>query len=369
MPYSIQASSHPHSQSQTKAPSIITIGNFDGVHVGHQTLINTLCSFAKNLDFRENFLKENKDFAQDFKFIIEKFQISPKAIFNDQILTFSPHPATILNSRQISQISTDEHRFLSIKKLNPSQINIIFFNTEIAKLSCEEFCLNLIENYNLKILFIGHDFKMGHDRVDFSQLKKMGKKLGFCVYQLPAICLNSKINFTNQYANTAKYISNKHCLIICSTNIRLALANAEIELAKAMLGTYFSIYGLVVHGAKRGGDLLGFPTANILEDSFIVPKNGVYLTRTQILSEKYQNKVFNSITNIGYNPTFDNQKKSIETFIFDFNEDIYGLNIQIQFLQFLRDEKKFNSITELSMQIKKDIEQSKKNLQNLNSPL
>ncbi len=333
------------------APSAITIGNFDGVHLGHQALINTMISFVRNLDYRANFLHKNQDFAYNYKQVVDK---NFEENLVSRIITFSPHPATVLCSKILYPLTTDERRFASLKSFNPNHVNVVFFNTEISKMSCEEFCLYLVKEYNLKILFIGHDFKMGYDRCGFATINEIGLKHGFCVYQIPAVNLID-------YNNTAlgNYIKNDHNIpIICSSNIRLALANGEIEMANSMLGSNFTISGIVEHGAKRGGDLLGFPTANLKEDIVLIPKNGVYITKTRVLSDAYQDKIFNSVTNIGHNPTFGNNKRSIETFIMDFSDNLYGTTVQVEFLQFLRNEKKFNSGQELAEQIKLDLARS-----------
>lgn len=315
-----------------KPCSIITIGNFDGVHVGHAHIINHLAKFASSYAYRKEFFAENKEIAPQYHLDL---QTNPASC----LLTFTPHPASVLGNKFYIPLMTHEKRLQTLKNFPLHNVETLPFTREFSQKSSEEFCEFLAKEYNAAMLFIGHDFKIGHDRAGKDKLIEHGKKYGFAVYAHEPIRLESGE-------------------IISSTQIREALLAGNIHKANTMLGYAYTLSGTVEHGFNRGGKLLGFPTANLLEEALIVPKNGVYATKVKIFDSRFcKNKepeIFYGMTNIGFNPTFNNNARSIETFIFDFDADIYDTEIEISFHHLLREEKKFNSLPELIAQLTED---------------
>lgn len=321
-----------------KPCSIITIGNFDGVHSGHTHIINHLIKFSSSCAYRKEFFAQNKELAPQYHLDL---QTNPASC----LLTFTPHPASVLGNKFYIPLMTHEKRFQTLKNFPLHTVEILNFTKEFSRKSSEEFCEFLAKEYNAAMLFIGHDFKIGHDRAGKEKLAEHGKKFGFAVYAHEPVRLENEE-------------------IISSTQIREALLSGNIHKANAMLGYAYTLSGTVQHGFKRGGKLLGFPTANLLEETLIVPKNGVYATMVKIFDSRFtknkQPEIFCGMTNIGFNPTFNNNARSIETFIFDFDADIYDTEIEISFHHLLREEKKFNSLAELTAQLTKDKQNAQK---------
>lgn len=315
-----------------KPCSILTIGNFDGVHVGHSHIINHLIKFASSSSYREEFFEDNPALRKHYHLDL---QTNPAS----GLLTFNPHPASVLGNKFYIPLMPHEKRLQTLKIFPLHRVEELPFTKEFSQKSSEEFCEFLVKKYNIAMLFIGHDFKIGHDRAEREKLIEHGKKLGFAVYAHEPVRLD-----------TGEVIS--------STQIRENLLAGNIQKANSMLGYAYTLSGTVQHGFNRGGKLLGFPTANLLEKTLIVPKNGVYATKVKIFDSRFvknkQAQVFHGMTNIGYNPTFNNNARSIETCIFDFDADIYEKDIEISFYHLLREEKKFNSINELKEQITED---------------
>lgn len=200
-------------------------------------------------------------------------------------------------------------------------------------MSPEEFVVNILKNkLNIKLAVAGHDYRFGYKgEGDIPLLKEFGKKYGFKVVVIPPITCDGEI--------------------ISSTSIRQSIISGNLETAYKLLGRNYSIIAEVVNG-RRVGNTIGFPTANIHPEKFLVlPHNGVYITKTLL-----NGKLYNSMTNVGYNPTFEDVKQiTVETHIMDFNQDIYGKKIEVFFLKKIRDEKKFNNVEELVNQITKDM--------------
>lgn len=316
--------------------SIITIGNFDGVHLGHRYIIEHLKKFASSFAYRKQFFEENPE-------LLKNYRLSLDANPASCLITFKPHPAEVLGNKFFIPLMTYEKRLETLKNFNLHCVEEIPFTKDFANKSAEEFCAYLVKKYKLAMLFIGHDLKLGHDRAGKEKLQELGKKMGFAVYSHDA--LTQENNSANE--------------IVSSTKIREALLSADIPKANAMLGHAYSLSGKVRHGFNRGGKLLGFPTANLLEDTLVVPKNGVYATKARIFDPRFPQE-FHAMTNIGYNPTFNGKARSIETFIIDFDADIYDCDIEISFYQFLREEKKFNSLQELTDQLTADVHHAQK---------
>ena len=281
--------------------SIVTIGNFDGIHLGHRALI-------------ENVVKE-----------------ANYNCFNSALVTFEPHPQEILNrGKPISRICTSSHQLSLFEKLGLDEVHIIRFTKELSRMPPKEFALKfLINRFNLTKLIIGYDFRFGKQRSgDFKLLNNLSKNYNFSVEEFAPIKEKGQI--------------------VSSTLIRKLIKEFNFKKIPDYLGREFSLYGKVVYGEKRGKKL-GFPTANITPGTPLAIKNGVYISKI-----KLEEKIYYGITNIGKRPTFGENLVNIETWIFEFDGDIYGKNLEVIPLRNLRPEKKFSNIKELKKQIDLD---------------
>ena len=283
--------------------TILTIGTFDGVHLGHQKVLERLTNSAK-----ENNLKST-------------------------VLTFFPHPRTILNpNKPLKLINSVKERTELLNRSKVDNLIIHPFDKNFSELDPEKYVVEiLVKKLKAKIILIGYDHKFGKNRTaDITDLKIYGKKYGFKVIEIKA-----------------KEISN---IAISSTKIRKAISEGNISTAKKYLGYDFSLSGKIVHG-KSIGRTLGFPTANIevKEEYKLLPKNGVYLIQSVINHNKYF-----GMMNIGIKPTIKESSKTIEVNFFDFEGDLYNKKITVSIKQFIRNEIKFDSLELLKSQILKD---------------
>lgn len=281
----------------------VTIGNFDGVHLGHQQLFATVVQKARS---------------------IEGTSIA---------ITFDPHPLQVLLPGGIKLISTCEQKIELIEMAGIDVLLIVPFTREFAATSADEFVSGLlVGRLGVKELVVGYDYAFGKGRsgnIDF--LRKQGEIHGFPVTVVDAFYVDGQL--------------------VSSTRIRELIREGEMSAAKTLLGRFYQIRGTVQVGKQRGGPVIGFPTANLkLEEEDLVPKHGVYVT--QVICS---GKCYGGILNIGYNPTFGEEQLVAETHIFDFSEDIYGKPIKVNLLKFLRSERKFAGAQELSQQIVKDV--------------
>ncbi len=285
---------------------VITIGTFDGVHLGHQKIIENLVAKAK--------------------------EVGGESV----LMTFSPHPRMVLfpDSHSLQLIQTEGEK---LKKLATTGIEncIIFpFTFEFSRLSAMEFVRDVLVNtLNIHTVIIGYDHQFGRNREgNIQYLKDISSIYDFQAVEIPA----KEIDAVN----------------VSSTKIRRAILEGEIELANQYLGNPYVLSGKVIQGNQLGRTI-GFPTANIQVNNAtkIIPGNGVYLVKIN-----HKNSLLNGIMNIGRRPTVsDIDENRIEIHIFDFNEDIYGHVLEVEVLKKVRDEKKFNSIGELSKQIEQDL--------------
>lgn len=282
--------------------TIITIGTFDGVHLGHQSILKKITSDNK---------KE----------------------YTSVLLTFFPHPRIALQQdNEIKLLSTIKEKTKLLEYFQLENLIIHPFDKNFSELNPEEFVSEvLVKQLNVYKIVIGYDHRFGKKRAaDIHDLIAFGKKYGFEVEQINAKEINE--------------------IAVSSTKIRKALMDGNIKLANKYLGYPFIITGFVVNG-KKLGRTLGFPTANIkIEENYkLLPKNGVYLAKSKI-----ENIEYFGMMNIGNNPTIGENKQSVEIHFFNLNEDLYNKEIQISILEHIREEKKFNTLDELKDQLGKD---------------
>lgn len=264
--------------------------------------------------------------------------------YESLVLTFFPHPRMVLQQdSSIKLLNTIDEKATLLEKFGIDNLIIHPFDEVFSNLSAEEFVKNiLVDKLNIHKIIIGHDHRFGKNRTaDINDLILFGKKYKFEVEQI-----------------NAKEIDE---IAVSSTKIRKALLEANIKLANEYLGYSYFISGKVVEG-KKIGRTIGFPTANIQinENYKLLPKNGVY-----IVSSKIDNVLRFGMMNIGKNPTLGDNEQSIEIHFFEINEDIYSKNLQISILEHIREEQKFNSLTELQAQLEKDKLFSLNYIQNL----
>ena len=291
--------------------AVITIGNFDGIHIGHQAL---------------------------FHEVIEKADtIGGTSI----VMTFDPHPVRVLKQNgHLPLITLNEQKIELIENSGIDVLICIQFNKAFAAISAKEFVEDLLlKCIGMKAIVVGKDYTFGRNREgNLELLQTFADNLEFEV-------------IVADWVQTSRGLPNR----ISSTRTRELVMAGEVADAKKLLGRYYQIRGVVTTGRNRGGKLLGFPTANITLHDELCPKNGVYAVTVDCMEKKYQ-----GVANIGYSPTFDDGLFSVEVHILDFNENIYGKKIRVNFVQRIRDEIKFSDITELSDAIRKDIEKARK---------
>jgi riboflavin kinase/FMN adenylyltransferase len=287
--------------SKDKQGSVAAVGNFDGFHLGHRKLVDTLKQIAreKNLE--------------------------------SLILTFIPNPKVYFN-KELSLINSDQQKKQLLESLGVDQIIFLDFN-QVLDMSGETFVKEiLIDRYKVKFIVMGENFKFGKNRqCDSESLKKMAEKFNFEFTVVTPVILEGTP--------------------ISSSLIRRKLGCSEIEDSNRMLGRSYYIDGIVVEGDKIGREL-GFPTINIKTDNEILP-DGVFKTRTEIDGRP---QIYDSISYIGSSPTFPGKEKKVETHILDFNETVYNQKVRVYFEKKIRGDRKFDSRTTLIDQIKKDIQ-------------
>lgn len=296
-----------YQQIELTKPTGIGLGNFDGLHIAHMALINTLISESKERELES------------------------------VLYSFNKHPENIIRKKLFTPLITSmnkKNKLLELTQLDYSYFEE--FDESFSRMSPEVFVKDiLVDKLGMKLAVTGYDYRFGYKgQGDVAYLIELGQKYKYKVITIPAIKVGDDI--------------------VSSTLIRTHVKKGDMDSAFKLLGRHYSITGIVEKG-KRIGNTMGFPTANIYpEEYLLMPTDGVYVTRTFL-----NGKIYNSITNIGNNPTFEGQKKSIETYIFDYSEDIYGKDIEVFFLKKIRGEKKFSGKQELVDQIIKDTESAR----------
>ena len=290
-------------ESYAKKNSIITIGTFDGVHIGHQKIIKRLVDIAKRKGLQA------------------------------VVLTFFPHPRMVLQKdAKIKLINTIDEKSKLLESFGINHLVIKEFTKDFSRLTALEFVRDVLVNkLNIKHIILGYDHHFGRNRTaNIDDLREFGEVYDFDITEISAQDINE--------------------VTVSSTKIRIALEVGNIEMANAYLGYNYMLTGTIVKG-KSLGKQIDFPTANINieEDYKLIPKNGSYIVKSYINS----NVVF-GMMNIGTNPTVNGEYQSIEVHFFDFDRDIYNEIIEVQLLERLRDEQKFDSIDELKAQLHKD---------------
>lgn len=298
-----------------KKPSVITIGTFDGVHIGHRKIIEQLIDSSK---------KHNLE---------------------STILTFFPHPRMVLQQNvDLKLINTIEERIEILKNTGIDNLIVYPFTKEFSRMQAQEYIEKiLIQKLHAKCVIIGYDHHFGQNRTaDINDLREYGEIYNFKVEEI------SKQDIDD--------------VSVSSTKIRKALLKGELEKANRYLGSPFILSGKIIRG-KQLGKKLGFPTANLyIEESYkLIPKKGVYVVRSKI-----DEKTYFGMMNIGTNPTVGGMDQTIETFFFDLNQNLYGKKLRIELLTRIRDEEKFDSKEELIEAMHEDEKFSKEFIKNYN---
>lgn len=292
-----------------KKSKVVLIGNFDGIHLGHQKLISKAKKIAE--------------------------QKKQKLV----LITFNPHPREIINNIQMDLILPYKEKKLLLKNYGIDKIDEIKFTNKLSKLSAEEFAKEYIYKvHNPSDIVIGKNFKFGHKARGDAKLLKDSLSKKVKVHSIDIKRLDS--------------------LVISSSEIKKLISKGNIDKVNKLLGRNYHISGKVIHGEKRGR-LIGFPTTNLSTEWNFLPKKGVYVSKVVISDKSYQ-----SITNIGVRPTFNANSLQIESHIFDFNKNVYGKKIKIYFLARIRSEKKFETVEKLIENITKDVNFGRKYFKN-----
>ena len=283
---------------------VLTIGNFDGVHVGHQEILKKLVKKAEELGLPS---------------LVISFSVTPETFFG----------------RPKARINNFRDKHLLLESLGVDKHLLIRFNKSFSELRAAEFVNKvLVEKTGVRYCFVGDDFRFGRGREgNFSMLKKMSLEHNFALQKINGVSIGG--------------------LRVSSSEIRKMLTKGDFKSAETFLGRPFSISGKVAHGAQIGRTI-GFPTANIGIKRRLSPVLGVYSVHIE-----HRSKTYTGVCNVGRRPTLDGSKTLLEVFVFDFDQEIYGENVNVIFRQKCRNEIKFGSFDELKKQIEKDVEKSR----------
>jgi riboflavin kinase/FMN adenylyltransferase len=294
-----------------KTPTAIALGNFDGIHRGHQVVLQPIIS-----------------------------RKSPP--FYASVVSFDPHPREFFTEQKLLLLTPKQEKADYLATLGFQQLILISFDRSLASLSPEDFVKQiLIEQLQTKIVSIGEDFRFGYQRKGTAQdLKEIASQLGIEVY----------VNSLHKYRDERQQL-----VRVSSSLIRQALSAGEVERAKTMLGRSYTLTGLIVKG-KQIGRTIGFPTANLqVPSNKFLPRYGVYAVRVN-----YNHNYISGVMNIGCRPTVEGELPTVEVHLLDWSGDLYEQTITVSLEAFLRPEQKFNSLDSLKQQITTDCQQAKR---------
>jgi riboflavin kinase/FMN adenylyltransferase len=287
-------------------PTVLTLGVFDGLHLGHQLIMKTVVERARAVGAVPT------------------------------VITFDPHPRAVLHPESAPPLlQTFDQKIEGFGVLGIEQTIVVRFTKQFANQSAEDFIKDVVmDRLHAREVYLGKGFAFGHNRSgNLELLRRLGAELGFVAGEVPEVKLRGQR--------------------VSSSRIRELLARGQVNLARRMLGRPYGVEGRVERGSERG-HLLGFPTANLHPHNRVIPRNGVYVTGTLIDGQWRR-----SVTNVGLRPTFgvasEPAEPSVETFVMNWDGDLYGDVIRVRFLYRLRDERRFSSVEELKKQITRDV--------------
>jgi riboflavin kinase/FMN adenylyltransferase len=298
---------HGTDNAEIQRPTVLTLGVFDGLHLGHQLVMSTVVDRARTLNAVPT------------------------------VITFDPHPRAVLHPESAPPLlQTLDQKVEGFGVLGIEQTIVVAFTKEFSLIKAEDFLRDVVkERLQAKEVYLGCGFAFGHNREgNIELLRRVSSDLGFFADEVPEVRLRGQR--------------------VSSSRIRALLSQGRVNLARRMLGRPYGVEGRIEHGSRRGHQL-GFPTANLHPHNRVIPKNGVYVTGTLIDGQWCR-----SVTNVGLRPTFGSETEpSVETFVMDWAGDLYGDVLRVRFLYRLRDEKKFGSLDELKAQINKDVSRAR----------
>jgi riboflavin kinase / FMN adenylyltransferase len=284
--------------------AFVTIGNFDGVHLGHIPILK--------------------------KLIEEAHKKKRKAV----VITFDPHPKKVLHPdiRPFYMLTSVEEKIKLLENIGIDGLILIPFDLKFSKMTAEAFVSDILwDRLHIRKIFVGHDYSFGKSKAGNKIfLAEFGKKLGFEVDIIDAIRLDDET--------------------ISSTRLRHLILGGDVRRAARLLGRPYNVTGIIVSGKKRG-TILGIPTANIKPEKELIPSQGVYAVICHVEQNRYK-----GVLNIGFNPTFSDTELSVEVYLLDFSGDVYGEKVDVLFIERIRDEVKFENSEQLVKQIWKDID-------------
>ena len=297
---------HGTDNAEIQRPSVLTLGVFDGLHLGHQLIMRTIVERARAVGAVPT------------------------------VITFDPHPRAVLHPESAPPLlQTFDQKIEAFGVLGIEQTIVVRFTKEFASIRADQFLREVVKDrLHAREVYLGKGFAFGHNREgNIDLLRKLGDELCFVAGEVSEVRLRGKR--------------------VSSSKIRELLTRGQVNLARRMLGRPYGVEGLVERGAERGHKL-GFPTANLHPHNRVIPRNGVYVTGTLIEGQWRR-----SVTNIGLRPTFgEATEPSVETYVMNWDGDLYGDVVRVRFLYRLRDERKFASIEELKTQIKRDVDRA-----------
>jgi riboflavin kinase/FMN adenylyltransferase len=299
---------HGYENAEIARPAVLTLGVFDGLHLGHQLIISRVVERARAVGAVPT------------------------------VITFDPHPRAVLHPESAPPLlQTLDQKVEAFGVLGVEQVIVVRFTREFAGVRADEFLRDVVhERLQAKEVYLGRGFAFGRGREgNIDLLRRVSRELGFDADEVPEVRLRGQR--------------------ISSSRIRELLAGGSVNLARRMLGRPYGVEGRVVRGAERGRTI-GFPTANLRPDNRVIPRVGVYVTATLIGGVWRR-----SVTNVGVRPTFEKEAEpSIETYVMDWGGDLYGDVVRVRFLHRLRDERRFSSVEELKRQIDFDVARAQK---------